>query len=67
MKTKVGEEVGFFILKADQTVDKVLDNPKAFVGNKCRVTWEKSTKNISKAGGKMEVDQILSVDWLGNK
>ncbi len=65
MKTKAGEEMSFFILKPDQTVDKVLDKPKAFVGKNCRVTWKKSTENIPEAGGKMEIDQILSVEWLG--
>jgi hypothetical protein len=31
------------------------------------VTWKKSTENIPEAGGKMEIEQILSVEWLGKK
>lgn len=67
MKSNSGEELSFFILKPDATVDKVIDNPKAYVGKKCRVTWKKSTENLPEAGGKMEIDQILSVEWLSKK
>ncbi|WP_395751379.1 hypothetical protein [Prosthecobacter sp.] len=67
MKTKAGEEASFFILKPDATVSKVIDNPKPYFGRKCRVTWKKSIENIPEAGGKMEIQQILSVEWLGKK
>jgi|JI6StandDraft_1071083.scaffolds.fasta_scaffold01738_9 hypothetical protein len=67
MKSNSGEEVSFFILKGDASVDKVMDKPEAYVGKKCRVTWKKSTENIPEAGGKMEIEQILSVEWLGKK
>jgi hypothetical protein len=63
MTTKSGEERSFFILKPDASVDKVLDKPAAYAGKKCRVTWKKSTENLPEAGGKMEIDQILSVEW----
>jgi len=67
MRTVDGTEVSYFILKPDTSVDKVLENPKVFTGKKCRVTWKKSTENIPEAGGKMEIEQILSVEWLGKK
>lgn len=67
MKSKDGQQVSLFILKPDASVDKVLENPEAYVGKKCRVTWKKNTENIPEAGGKMEVEQILSVEWLGKK
>jgi hypothetical protein len=65
MKSKAGEELSFFIMKADASVEKVVENPEAYVGKKCRVTWKTSTENIPEAGGKMKIDQILSVEWLG--
>jgi hypothetical protein len=67
MRTADGVEVSYFILKPDTSVDKTLENPTAYVGKKCRVTWKKSTENIPEAGGKMEIEQILSVQWLGKK
>lgn len=67
MKTADGEERSFFILKPDESVDKMVDKPEGFVGKKCRITWKTSTENIPEAGGKMEVEQILSVEWLGKK
>lgn len=67
MKSKGGEELSFFIMKPDASVDKVIDNPQAYLGKKCRVTWKKSSENIPEAGGKMEIEQILSVQWLGAK
>lgn len=65
MINSAGEEFSFFILKPDATVDKVLENPKSYVGKKCRVTWKKSTEDIPEAGGKIEIETILSVEWLG--
>lgn len=67
MRTVDGDEVSYFILNPDTPVDKVLENPKAFIGKKCRVSWKKSTENIPEAGGKMEIEQVLSVEWLGKK
>lgn len=67
MRTVDGDEVSYFILKPDATVDKVLEKPGAHIGKRCRVTWKKSTENIPEAGGKIEVEQVLSVEWLGKK
>lgn len=64
---KKGEEVSFFILKGDATVDKVVEEPGTFVGKKCRVHWKTSVEDIPEAGGKLEIEQILSVEWLGKK
>ena len=67
MKTASGEERSFFIMKPDASVDKIVDKPESFIGKKCRITWKASTENIPEAGGKMEIEQILSVEWLGKK
>lgn len=66
MRTKAGE-VTWFILKPDDSVEKVLKKPKAFIGRKCRITYKKSTETIPEAGGKMEVEQIISVEWTDKK
>jgi len=65
MRNTQGDDLSFFILKTDASVDKVIDNPQAFTGKKCRITWKKSAENIPEAGGKMQIEQILSVEWLG--
>ena len=67
IRTKDGKERSFFILKPDASVEKALDDPKKFVGKSCRVTWKKSTEEVPEAGGKMEIEQILSVEWLDAK
>jgi hypothetical protein len=67
MTTKSGEPMSFFIMRPDDSVEKVTANPENYVDKKCRVTWKKSTENIPEAGGKMEIEQILSVEWLGKK
>ncbi|MEN3940630.1 hypothetical protein WJU23_04995 [Prosthecobacter sp. SYSU 5D2] len=67
MRTSSGADLSFFILTPDASVEKVLENPQAFAGKKCRVTWKKSMETIPEAGGKTEVSQILSVEWLGKK
>lgn len=59
-----GEEVSFFILNPDASVESVLNEPESYVGRKCRITWKKSMEDIPEAGGKLEVEQVLSVEWL---
>lgn len=64
MKTKSGEERSFFILKPADSVSKVCDGPEPFVGKPCRVTWKASTEFIPEANQKMDIEQVLSVEWL---
>lgn len=64
MRDATGRERSFFILNPDSTVDKVIANPEAFVGKKCRISWQRSEETIPEAGGKMQVEQILRVEWL---
>jgi hypothetical protein len=66
MRTKgeEAEERSFFILKPDGSLDEVLERPTAFFGRRCRVTWKTSTETIPEAGGAMELEQILAVEWL---
>jgi len=63
MKNGKGEEVSFFILNPDDSVDAVMKAPESFVGKSCRVTVKKSMETIPEAGGKMEVEQVLKVVW----
>jgi len=58
-----GEEVSYFIIKPEASVEAVVDNPEKYVGKKCRVTWKESTENLPEAGGKQDVEQVLSVTW----
>jgi len=67
MTSKSGKEMSFFILRAEDSVKKVVDNPESYISKKCRVTWKTSTEKIPEAGGTLEVDQVLSVEWLANK
>lgn len=67
MATADGGEGSFFILKPDATVDKVVEEPVAYVGRRCRITWKASQETIPEAGGKIDVEQVLSVEWLGKK
>lgn len=64
MRDAKGKELSFFILRPDTSVDKVLENPKIFVGRKCRVKWKQSTENLPEAGGNTQIEQILSVEWV---
>jgi hypothetical protein len=64
MKEGKGEEVSFFILKPEASVEAVLENPAKYVGKRCRVSVQKSMETIPEAGGKIEVEQILGVKWL---
>ncbi|MFZ4599567.1 MAG: hypothetical protein ACOYNN_13065 [Terrimicrobiaceae bacterium] len=66
MKTN-GGEVSLFILKPDPSVSEVINDPDSFIGRKCRVTWKKSREHIPEAGGEQDIEQILSVEWLGRK
>lgn len=63
MKTDKGEEVSYFILKPDASIEKVLENPKPFIGKKCAVKWKASKENIPEAGGKIDLEQVVSVEW----
>lgn len=64
MKRDDGKEISFFILRPDSSVEKVLENPKAYQGKKCRIQWKASTEKIPEAGGDIKVEQILSVEWI---
>jgi hypothetical protein len=67
MRTAVGEERSFFILRPEDAVSKVADEPKAFIGKRCRIRWKTSTELIPEANERIEVEQILNVEWLPKK
>lgn len=64
MRSKGGEEISYFILRPDASIEKVLENPKEYAGKKCRVITKKGMEEIPEAGGKLEIEQVLSVEWL---
>jgi len=59
-----GEDVSYFLLRPEPSVEKVLENPDSYIGRKCRVAVKKSMENIPEAGGRIEIEQVLSVEWL---
>jgi len=63
MRTAGGEEVSFFILRTDEAIERVLNDPQEYEGRSCRVTWERRTENIPEAGGKMEIEVLTGVSW----
>lgn len=67
MRGNGGESLSFFVLNPDASVDKVISNPTAFAGRRCRVTWKKTLEDIPEAGGKMEINQVVGVEWLAKK
>jgi len=64
MRTKSGEEISYFILQPDASVEKVINKAGSYVGRTCLVQWKSSIENIPEAGGKITVEQIISVEWL---
>jgi hypothetical protein len=58
-----GTERSFFILQTDAAIERVLADPREYEGRNCRVRWERRSENIPEAGGPMEIDVLLGVDW----
>lgn len=58
-----GTERSFFILQTDAAIERVLADPQEYEGRNCRVRWERRSENIPEAGGPMEIDVLLGVDW----
>lgn len=67
MTTDAGEEVSYFLLKTDEALDKVIEKPEAYKGRKCTVKWKETTEDIPEAGGKIKVQQVVSVEWAAKK
>lgn len=64
MTNEEGEDISFFILKGGGAVDDAIENPEAFIGRLCRVSYRISIEDIPEAGGKMEISQITGVEWV---
>jgi hypothetical protein len=64
MRTTDGKELSFFVMRPDASVEKVMKTPEKYVGKKCRVQWRKTVENVPEAGGEMELEEIVSVEWL---
>lgn len=58
-----GTERSFFVLQTDAAIDRVLADPQEYEGRACRVRWERRSENIPEAGGAMEIDVLLGVEW----
>jgi hypothetical protein len=63
MTTRDGEELSFFILRTDEAIERVLNDPQEYEGRSCRVTWQTRKENIPEAGGVMEIDVLTGVSW----
>lgn len=62
LKLKVGgEERSFMILDTDDSIEALIADPGAYEGKKISITWQTTEQDIPEAGGKTEVDQLLSV------
>lgn len=64
MKDKKGQEKSFFVQPDGEGLGPVVENPRKFVGRKCRVRWERRNEEIPEAGGKMEIEIVTGVEWL---
>lgn len=56
-----GEEQTFFISN-DPSFQTYLDFPDKHEGEHVRVLWHKVEKTIPEAGGKMEIEEALSIE-----
>lgn len=63
MRESDGTERSFFMLQTNAALDRVAENPAKFEGRPCRVRWERRKEDIPEAGGPMEVDVLLGVEW----
>lgn len=57
-------ERSFFLLRTTPEMEKTLEDPEAFKGKRCRIRWKTSEEELEEAGGKTELDMLLSVEWL---
>lgn len=64
MRTASGDDVSFFLLRPDAALERVLADPQEYEGRRCRATIKQSTEDIPEAGGSMEIEQIVGVEWL---
>ena len=64
MTNEKGEEVSFYIWSGGDEIDKIAEKPEKYVKRKCRVTWQKKTRNIPEAGGNTEIDELVKFEWL---
>ena len=67
MKSEKGDKLSFYITNTDEALEKIMKNPKAFIGKKCQVKLKTSMVDIPEAGRKLEIEQILGVEWLEKK
>lgn len=56
-----GEERSFMILDTDAAIDQLLADPDAYVGKDITIVWQATEQDIPEAGGKIEVDKLLTV------
>jgi hypothetical protein len=63
LREEDGTERSFFILETNDAIERVLADPQEYEGRACRVRWERRSENIPEAGGPMEIDVLLGVEW----
>lgn len=55
----------FFVFRDDPSLRPFLENPEAHLGQEIEVLWQTSERDIPEAGGKMTVDEALSIREKG--
>lgn len=60
VETVEGEEQSFFIAN-DPSFQPYLDAPEEHEGEQVRILWQRVEKVIPEAGGKMEIEEALSI------
>lgn len=56
-----GQVRSFFVLRTDETIERLLKHRNRYIGKTIRVYWKTSVEDIPEAGGKTRVDSVVSV------
>lgn len=66
IKTPVGEE-SFFLLRTDETLDRLYGEEEAYIGKPITVFWRTIREMIPEAGGSMDLDVAVAVRLPGDE
>lgn len=59
--TSGGQVRSFFVLRTDETIERLLKHRDRYIGKPIRVHWKTSVEDIPEAGGRTRVDSVVSV------
>ncbi|MBT9588142.1 hypothetical protein IV102_32695 [bacterium] len=63
VRDKQGKDHSFFVGK-DKSFDILVKKPDQCRGKKVRIHWHTITRHIPEAGGKMEIDEATSLEFV---